>query len=491
MRPKADLPPVIDASTVREFEHGFDSAMAVSHFRRVMLPPIKFLFNREPEAAAATWPYTVLLWKYMWRRDMTLLHIPKTGGSTVELVDPMAPALRLNSLLAVRHRNGSKAMALRNGNCVWWPRVHDSTARTPNVIHLTPAMWSRCFGSSWQPYVRGKTYCAVRDPVDRFVSEFLFARLHWFWPARQCPLKHPWERRRRQLLTEMHCFARLTVTILESFDEQWRAGGSLNLTELLTHLLPQHSYVVDEQGQPTCDVVFSFEDVAAARLLSVNRIDHLRENGGAPRLWLKRYAATNSTLLALLHRAYPRDFELYERVKAHQRPTEQHATSVKELADSLFRSNPRLPMREPSCDPASCDCPACCKTSYNMSFAPRFGCLHCVMSHPECGGLGKWKRWSMPRSMGALCGGEGISCNTCEACCEAPWVESSGATCLDCEAAECGRHASSEAGGSADETTVKLHPEPHEQQAQVRKQLHAFRLAGVSTDLQGHGRWNT
>lgn len=476
--------PVVAAADVPFFPpNSLDASDAVAHFQRILLPPSSRRAFRRPIVDvedSGAWPVTALLWFCMWSTNWTFLHIPKTGGTAIELVDPTAPQLRLASLFAVRRRDGSPAMSLQaGGRCTWWPRVHDSTARTPNVVHLTPSLWSACFGEQWRPYESGGTYCVVRDPVERFVSEFIFAKLHWYWPRHQCPQKSAWDKRKDRLMLELWCFARLTERMLERFTWQRAAKDSqLNLTELLTHVLPQHDFVADdERKQTTCDLVFSFDDVKAANLLpAVNQVNHLRERGGATRIFLKRYVYGNTTLLQLLGRMYPRDFELWERVRLHHQPTALHRWSVREQADELFRSHPRLPKREPSCLPNSCDCPACCLASYNMTEAPRFGCLQCVLTHPECGGWGRWQAWSLPRAMGALCGGVGGSaCNTCNACCEAPWVETSGASCEDCERTECVQ--------SAAPHPARLHPQPHELISQARKDYHAFRLEGISTEL--------
>ena len=422
----------VPASLVPEFGRHLDAAIAVSHFRRYLLPPQGRPRVTRVDATPSDWTTTALLWWCIWNKHWTFLHIAKTGGTAIELADPSAPQLRLKSLFALRHRNGPPLMTLNNGPCTWWPRVHDSAARSPNVVHLTPALWGKCFGEEWQPYFQGSTYCVMRDPVERFISEFLFARLHWFWPSRQCKMKHPWDKRKGQLVKEMWCFARLTERMIGSFTEQQAStNGLLNVTELLTHLLPQHLYISDDQGRATCDVVFSYNDVQAARLLQANHINHLREKGGAMRVFLRSYVYDNSSLLSVLQRTYGRDFELWERVRKHQRPTEQHLSSLQEHKVALFQRLPNLPKREPSCSAASCDCPACCTSSYNMSEAlSRYGCISCVLSHQECGGFGRLQPWRLPRTMGALCGSgdDGISCNTCDACCEAPWVEVGGAS---------------------------------------------------------------
>ena len=281
--------------------------------------------------------------------------------------------------------------------------------------------------------------------------------------------------------------------IVTRYSKDWASrhtvslSKSINITELLTHLLPQSHYVSADDGRPTCDAVFSFQDIQVARLLNANAGPVAQTNRGSTRKFLARYVYGNATLLGILKRAYPMDFELWERVRNHQTPTAKHALSLTDHARHLAAAHPALPKREPSCEAASCDCPACCVPTYNMTRGPQFGCLHCILSHPECGGLGRWPHWRMARSQGALCGGGGgISCNTCATCCEAPWVHASGSSCEDCEAKEC--QTTSHTVASRLTRPQGTYPEAHDMIAQVRRDFHAFRLAGVSTELSA-GAW--
>lgn len=339
--------------------------------------------------------------------------------------------------------------------CYWWPRAHDadSVARldNPNVVHLTPALWSRCFGAQWTPYERraaGRLYCVVRDPIERFVSEFLFARLHWYWPSRLCPLKTPWERRKSRLLQEIWCFAALTYRLVASYNEQAASAppAALNLSELVTHLLPQAAYIADATGAPACDIVFTHADVRAASLPPhVNEVGGYLHGGRARktgRAFLRHYIRTNASLLALLQQAYPDDFALWDRASRRQRPTPRHRSLTEHMAE-LRRDHPALPRHYPSCEPPACSCAPCCRApphaAVNGRYEP-FRCLSCVLSHPECGGLGVRRAWRPPRAMGALCG-VGVRCNTCSACCGRPWVDVSGASCEQCERTECATRA--------------------------------------------------
>jgi hypothetical protein len=456
----------IESHIVPEFDTSVDAAVAASHYVDYIQPPPRFHMPPPMDTMNTSWGVTLLLWWCMWNRSITFLHIPKTGGTAIELIDPGAPIHRFAAMHAIRGRDGVRSLSLVS-HCNWWPRAHALQDTPPNLVHLSPTQWRRCYGEHWSPYQRTgsgpheQVYCVVRDPVDRFVSEFLFARLHWYWPRRLCPLKHPWERRLGRLQEELWCFARLTQRLLLSYERQWRrqwtagiqgglaagrqGGLALNLSEFLLHVLPQHSFVADDSGELGCDLAFSFHDLQHAALPPfTNQHNYFREKNGKGRSLLHSYIRSNASFMALLHSVYPHDFQLWDRVRLHQRPTARHVTSVGEEVSRLLRQLPRLPNREPSCQPQKCDCPPCCLTSYNLtSSSLRFGCFSCVLAHPECGGLGRWEPWQIPRRLGAACGSTPSACNTCKACCEAAWVDSGGASCLDCEREECRKRNSS------------------------------------------------
>ena len=158
---------------------------------------------------------------------------------------------------------------------------------------------------------------------------------------------------------------------------------------------------------------------------------------GRVRAQLSEYVRRNATLLALLREAYPDDFVLWERARRRVKPTTAHRSSVLQLSASVFEAHPQLPSDEPDCSSGpACTCSACCAAADGRA-RERTACLACLFSHPQCGGLGRQEPWKLPRTLaGAQCG-VGPWCNTCEACCGAMWVQSSGASCEHCAAVEC------------------------------------------------------
>jgi hypothetical protein len=132
-----------------------------------------------------SWRYAALLWLHAWAHDATLLHIPKTGGMAIERVDAGAPVHWLGTVAAaglrgmqnVAHNRffGLQRMASGHITC-------RSSQNPTGLWHLTPRQLRACgIGAPVNPYERAHTYCVVREPISRFISNFYFGI--WTWPA--------------------------------------------------------------------------------------------------------------------------------------------------------------------------------------------------------------------------------------------------------------------------------------------------------------------
>ena len=151
-------------------------------------------------------------------RNLTFLHIPKTAGATIEELGGPGGPFR-------KHKCGRANVTFKREHCDMW--------------HVPPRdlLAGR---EAWYP--RDSTFCVVRDPVARLLSEFKF--LHRQKPAQlnDAAFASDWvERAAREL-----ALAR-------------RADGALSGHNC--HMLPQWWYVWDERGRCTCRFVLRFERV--------------------------------------------------------------------------------------------------------------------------------------------------------------------------------------------------------------------------------------
>lgn len=130
-----------------------------------------------------------------------LLHIPKTAGATLE------------HLLGRREERGPNV--LKNGSCVFW--------------HTPPRFLKP------NQYKRERTFCVVRDPLDRLLSEFKMKHAH--------------------ALNSSHA----AVAFMKSIISSAKKFANPVMVSKNCHLWPQHLYVWDEEGKCTCQHVLRYE----------------------------------------------------------------------------------------------------------------------------------------------------------------------------------------------------------------------------------------
>ena len=244
-----------------------------------------------------SWPLAALLWLCVYSPRHTFLHIPRTGGSSIESLDLTAPINQWRALQGVMQQNHSAAR--------WRPRC----AHAGSFWHWTPDRVSACSPAAWwlppsfnpySPATHNKVgkpqvvYCIVREPADRFLSVFEQATSVGLerrggerpranlWPSIACgslrSATQLWDEREKLL----RCFVQHTRELLAHLELSRDAGyqpippsappiSSDLVGELAVHLQPQSHFVRDRLERVTCDLPFPFELLKSAGLPRVTR----------------------------------------------------------------------------------------------------------------------------------------------------------------------------------------------------------------------------
>ena len=349
------------------------------------------------ESDEIPWAHRALLWLFLWNKSATLLHIPKTGGTAI------------GKLVARQHfekmsfsRRPFRALQARAGA----HRRCEGDA-VQGTWHLTPDQLSLCGlrTSLWSPYRQGSVFCVFREPIDRFVSNYLWAARSWpvvkAWPLERCgrPRDHGPAGLENEL-AKIACFVEHSERMLsrwtrdriflEVAEDGGRAatGGAAErdrpqrqavLSELLLHMQPQSDYIVSHTGAAACDAVFDMRVVQESGVGRPSENPNLK--GFA--LELTEEIRHNSSIMAKLERMYRKDVQIWQRIRQRQAPTPAHQP-LAALAERAQLRWPRLTSTKPSCG-RPCTCSPCCRAILIQTFED---CMRCVLAHRKCGGPG-------------------------------------------------------------------------------------------------------
>lgn len=178
------------------------------------------------------------------------LHIPKTGGSTIEKI-----------LDKSSHIFGQRDSLPPGGPSPW---------------HLPPDVFEHKFH---RPFSRSRrTFCIVRDPSERFNSEVNYRlKLH------------------EQKSSFRKVFPLLTTAETESAAKILRLGrfSILNRRDDILHLAPQSWFVWDDKGAVQCHCVVAIERLA--------QIIELRANPSTSKNGTLKFSHVSPSLAALYH----------------------------------------------------------------------------------------------------------------------------------------------------------------------------------------------
>ena len=176
-------------------------------------------------------------------RNMMFIHIPKTGGMSMQALLSRPQSLWQQT---ARDDRGRFVLDLRALGPRWLSKWH-----------LPPDVYMRLTNKSVDAMMaqHSSKFCIVRDPAERYQSE-----LKW----QRTPLPHAkaaangwaWAKNQRELYGFRLSPEELANTLsLGRFRQTW--------TEEIIHMQPQHWFVWDEEGRAQCDCVIAFEKLSA------------------------------------------------------------------------------------------------------------------------------------------------------------------------------------------------------------------------------------
>lgn len=155
------------------------------------------------------------------------LHIPKNAGSVVERYER-----QLYGLVVRKERWASLGGWNKNPFPEWYPPEINC-----NPHHLPPRYFPK--NPQENPYYKRKIFCVLRDPLDRWVSEYCYST-HEKWPPKDANKIKSW-----------------TMKMLDQLE-----GANMSMTPLSDcHFIPQSTYVFndDEGKHSACDTRIRFD----------------------------------------------------------------------------------------------------------------------------------------------------------------------------------------------------------------------------------------
>jgi len=220
--------------------------------------------------------------------DWEFLHIPKTGGTSIEHM------LRERGHKPVKDRYPT-VRNVRAYGAKQSKLCNLSERRVVDLWHYTPEQISWCRIKP-NPYEGKQVYCIIREPLERVISEYHY-RMGSRGMRKDIPTDHHGKR----------TVVALAHKIASVFGNKTHGGPGLALTPPLLHLQPQSWYVFDSNGVQTCQRPVLFQSVMKAMRTHRNKSVATSQKFGKD--------VTKEDIIQLRHilrDVYKDDFEMYD-----------------------------------------------------------------------------------------------------------------------------------------------------------------------------------
>lgn len=194
---------------------------------------------------------------------LEFIHIPKNAGTTIENI-----AEKKN--VKWGRFKPEHMESVQSDVCSYW--------------HTPPKQFN-----SNSFYNNDETFCVIRDPVDRMVSEFAY--------------RHKGKKERND---KVYMNQWLREHLSNTYNTN---GGGLNC-----HFLPQHHFIYDDNGKKTCHNVLRFDnltnefnDLMNKHEYDIRLDDKKKDNKSNSVLTAKDVDEEN---IRMIHEIYKRDFDI-------------------------------------------------------------------------------------------------------------------------------------------------------------------------------------
>lgn len=205
------------------------------------------------------------------KKPLTFIHIPKNAGTTIEDI-------------GMAH------------NVKWGKVLLESDSKIANIHNINNWHIPPRFFKSYNPYTPFDTFCVIRNPVSRILSEYKYVFRH------DITKDNP---------TDLNNWLQQNLNAKNIYEVGGRDG----------HLFPQYFFMYDEHGNPTCTYMLNMNNLENEFNFLMRMYDYpmrMTDNHISNRTYFSVSESDISTPnLQKIYDFYEIDFSLYNSINQH------------------------------------------------------------------------------------------------------------------------------------------------------------------------------